>query len=50
MYTREIESFSNSILNDAPIEVPIEIGLHIQQVTNAAYRSAENKTVEKVLD
>ena len=50
MYTREIESFSNSILNDTPVEIPMEVGLHIQQVTDAAYRSAENKTVEKVLD
>ena len=50
MYTREIESFSNSILNDTEVEIPMEVGLHIQQVTDAAYRSAENKTIEKVLD
>ena len=50
MYTREIESFSDSILNGTPVAVPMEVGLHIQQVTDAAYRSAENKTIEKVLD
>ncbi|MBE6642377.1 MAG: Gfo/Idh/MocA family oxidoreductase [Ruminococcaceae bacterium] len=50
MYTREIESFSDSILNDTPVAIPMEVGLHIQQVTDAAYRSAENKTIEKVLD
>ena len=50
MYTREIESFSNSILNDSPVEVPMEIGYHIQQVTDAAYRSSANRTIEKVLD
>ncbi len=50
MYTREIESFSNSILNNTEVEVPMEIGLHIQQVTDAAYRSTENKTFETVLD
>ena len=50
MYTREIESFSDSILNGTPVAIPMEVGLHIQQVTDAAYRSAENKTIEKVLD
>lgn len=50
MYTREIESFSNSILNDEPVAIPMEVGLHIQQVTDAAYRSAESKKIEKVLD
>ncbi len=50
MYTREIASFSDSIINDTPVEVPMEVGLHIQQVTDAAYRSAANKTIEKVLD
>ncbi len=49
MYTREIESFSNSILNDTAVEVPMEIGLHVQQVTDAAYRSTQNRTFEKVL-
>lgn len=50
LYTREIESFSDSILNDTPIAIPIAVGLHIQQVCEAAYRSAENGRVEKVLD
>lgn len=47
MYTREIESFSDSILNGTPVNVPIEDAVHIQSVIEAAYRSAESGKVEK---
>ena len=40
MYTKEIESFSNSILNSTGIEVPIEDALQVQRVVEAAYRSS----------
>lgn len=46
MYTREIESFSDSILNGTPINVPIEDAVHIQSVIEAAYRSSESGKVE----
>lgn len=39
MYTKEIESFSNSILTGAPLQVPAEDGLQIQKVVEAAYKS-----------
>jgi len=41
MYTKEIESFCNSILNGAKIEVPIEDALQVQKVIEAAYESSE---------
>jgi len=41
MYTKEIESFSDSILNGRKIEVPIEDALQVQRVVEAAYESAE---------
>ncbi len=45
MYTKEVESFSNSILNDAPIEVPIEDALYVQKVMNCAYESNDTGKV-----
>ncbi len=39
MYTREIESFSNSILNATRAEVSIEEALQVQRVVEAAYES-----------
>ena len=48
MYARKISSFSASLLNDTPIEVPAAQAVQVQRVMEAAYRSAENGTVEKV--
>lgn len=39
MYTREIESFSNSILTGAPLEVPASDAVQVQKIMEAAYRS-----------
>ena len=39
MYTREIESFSNSVLTGAPLEVPASDAVQVQRVMEAAYRS-----------
>ena len=39
MYTREIESFGNSILNNLPLEVPAEEAVYVQRVMEAAYRA-----------
>jgi len=41
MYTKEIESFSNSILNGTPVEVPMSEAIHLQKVITAAYESSE---------
>lgn len=43
MYEREITSFSNSILCDAPVEVPAHDAVFIQRVMEAAYRSNDEK-------
>ena len=41
MYTREIESFSNSLLTGAPLEVPAQDAVDVQRIVEAAYRAAE---------
>lgn len=46
-YTREIESFSDSILHGKPLEAPGEDAVYVQRVVEAAYRSsAEGIVVE----
>ena len=45
MYTREIESFSNSILQDLPIEVPAEEAIRVQRIMEAAYTSNDTAAV-----
>lgn len=45
MYTREIESFGNSILNNLPLEVPASDAVQVQRVMEAAYRANDEKTV-----
>lgn len=45
MYTREIESFCNSILNDLPIEVPAEDAIRVQRIMEAAYQSNDTASV-----
>lgn len=39
MYTREIESFSDSVLNGTPLEVPASEAVQVQKVIEAAYQS-----------
>lgn len=41
MYTREIESFSDSILHNKPLEVPASDAVHVQHIMELAYRSGE---------
>jgi len=41
MYTREIESFSDSILRGKPLVVPAEDAVHVQEIMELAYRSGE---------
>ena len=41
MYTREVESFADSVLNGKPLEVPASDALHVQKVIEAAYRSSQ---------
>jgi len=41
IYGREIESFSNSILNGTPVEVPATDAAHIQSVIEKIYESQE---------
>ncbi len=48
MYTKEIESFSDSILNGTPVQVPLTDAIHIQKVVTAAYKSSDTGMVENV--
>ena len=38
MYEREITSFSNSILNNTPLEVPAQEAVQVQRIVEAAYK------------
>ena len=48
MYAREIESFSNSILHELPVEVPAEDAISVQKIMEAAYRSNDCAAVIKL--
>ncbi len=43
MYTKEIESFSNAILNNILPEVTAEDGVFVQKVVESAYKSSDSK-------
>ena len=48
MYTREVESFADSILNGTPLEVPASDAVHVQKVIELAYRSTEENRIFEV--
>ena len=48
MYTREVESFADSVLNDKPLVVPASDALHVQKVIAAAYESTDKKIIVDV--
>ncbi len=45
LYTREIESFSDSILHGKPLEVPASDAVHVQRIMELAYRSGEEMKI-----
>jgi predicted dehydrogenase len=45
MYTRQIESFGDSILNNKPLEVPASDAVHVQHIMELAYRSGEEMKI-----
>jgi predicted dehydrogenase len=47
MYTKEIESFSKSILEGTPVEVPAEDAVQVQEIIQSAYRTSETGTYER---
>ncbi|MDX1358896.1 MAG: Gfo/Idh/MocA family oxidoreductase, partial [Clostridia bacterium] len=47
MYTKEIESFSRSILKGTPVEVPAEDAVQVQEVIQSAYRTSETEIYER---
>ncbi|MCI8374708.1 MAG: Gfo/Idh/MocA family oxidoreductase [Lachnospiraceae bacterium] len=48
MYTREIESFSDSILNGKPLKVPASDAVHVQRIMELAYESTEQMKLFEV--
>ena len=48
MYAREIESFSNSLLNGTPVEVLASEAVYVQRVMEAAYASGEEGCLKAV--
>lgn len=48
MYTRQIESFGDSILNGKPLEVPASDAVHVQKIMELAYRSGEEMKIFSV--
>jgi predicted dehydrogenase len=48
LYTREVESFCNSILNGLPLEVPASDAVHVQRIMEAAYRSGKEMKIFEV--
>lgn len=48
MYTKEIESFGDSIINGTALTVPLEDAIHVQKVAMAAYTSTETKAFVSV--
>ena len=47
-YEREISSFSDSLLNNKPLEVPASQAVQVQRVMEAAYHSNDTGTVVKL--
>lgn len=45
MYAREIESFSDSILNHKPLVVPAADAVHVQRIMELAYRSGDEMKI-----
>lgn len=41
MYTKELDSFSESIRNNIPVTVPMSDAVHVQRVIEAAYQSSQ---------
>lgn len=48
MYTRQIESFGQSILEGKPLEVPASDAVHVQKIMELAYRSGREMKLFKV--
>ena len=47
-YQREIESFSDSLLNGTPLEVPACQAVQVQRIMEAAYRSNDEAKIVKL--
>ena len=48
MYTKEIESFGESILNGTPVAVPATDALQVQKIVESAYRASKERRMIEV--
>lgn len=48
LFEREIVSFSNSIMNQQPLEIPAEEAVRVQKIIEAAYESSKDKKFVKI--
>ena len=48
MYAREIESFSDSVLNNKPLIAPASDAVHVQRIVEAAYKSSTDHKIYSV--
>ena len=49
MYTREIESFCDSVINSKPLEVPASDAVHVQEIIEKAYLSTKENRIFEIL-
>lgn len=49
MYTREIESFCDSLLNNKPLEVPASDAVHVQEIIEKAYLSTKENRIFEII-
>ena len=50
MYTREIESFCDSLINNKPLEVPASDAVHVQEIIEKAYRSTKENRIFEIMN
>ena len=50
MYTREIESFCDSLINNKPLEVLASDAVHVQEIIEKAYRSTKENRIFEILN
>ena len=48
LYTKELESFSRSILEGEDLEVPMQCAVRAQQIIESAYKSSQIEEVVKI--
>ena len=48
MYTKEVESFGNAVLNGTKPEITGEDGINVQRIVESAYKASETKIISEL--